>query len=72
MKEVRAPAAGDDAVSYLITNASAPDGRGNVESVVRTGGTLSMFLLSQGEGEPTAVPEAVARKQHERLRDVRG
>ncbi|MFF7211824.1 hypothetical protein ACFZAU_15035 [Streptomyces sp. NPDC008238] len=42
-----------------------------MESVVRTGGTLSVYLLAQGPGEPTPVPEGVARKQHERLRDAR-
>jgi hypothetical protein len=72
VKEVAPVEAGDEAVSYLITNSSAPDGKGNVESVVRTGGTLSVFLLPQGEGDPVAVPEAVAREQHERLLNVRG
>ncbi|MDX3075322.1 hypothetical protein ACIP98_37265 [Streptomyces sp. NPDC088354] len=72
VKDVAPVEAGDEAVSYLITNASAPGGKGNVESVVRTGGTLSQFLLPQGEGDPVAVPEAVARRQHERLLDVRG
>ncbi|MFJ4846885.1 MULTISPECIES: hypothetical protein [unclassified Streptomyces] len=72
VRQVPAPAEGDDAVSYLITNTIAPDGKGNVESVVRTGGTLSEFLLPQGNGEPASVPEALARKQHERLRAVRG
>ncbi|MFF3563217.1 hypothetical protein ACFYXS_24535 [Streptomyces sp. NPDC002574] len=72
VKGVAPVGVGDEAVSYLITNASAPDGKGNVESVVRTGGTLSQFLLPQGEGDPVAVPEAVARRQHERLLNVRG
>ncbi|MEU6344583.1 hypothetical protein ABZ883_26960 [Streptomyces sp. NPDC046977] len=72
IQQVPAPAVGDDAVSYLTTNTIAPDGKGNVESVVRTGSTLSAFLLPQGNGEPASVPEALARKQHERLRAIRG
>ncbi|MFJ8554843.1 hypothetical protein [Streptomyces sp. NPDC093676] len=63
--------AGDQSVSYLITNSTAPGGKGNVESVIRTGGTLSTFLLQQGEDRPAAVPEAIAREQHERLLTVR-
>ncbi|WP_405771799.1 hypothetical protein OG539_42695 [Actinacidiphila glaucinigra] len=71
VKEPTPVTAGDKAVSYLITNLSAPEGKGNVESVIRTGGTLSSFLLAQGTGEPKSVPEAVARKQHERLLNAR-
>ncbi|MEU4093236.1 hypothetical protein [Streptomyces sp. NPDC026673] len=71
VKELTPVTAGDEAVSYLITNLSAPEGKGNVQSVIRTGGTLSSFLLAQGTGEPRSVPEALARKQHERLLNAR-
>ncbi|MFG2640137.1 hypothetical protein ACGFYP_04045 [Streptomyces sp. NPDC048370] len=33
--------AGDDSVSYVLTNTLAPDGKGNVMSVIRTGGAFA-------------------------------
>jgi hypothetical protein len=64
--------AGDGSVAYLLTNTRAPDGKGNVVSVVRTGSTLATFLNSEGRGKPAAVPESLARQQHGKLQAAAG
>ncbi|NUS09831.1 MAG: hypothetical protein HOY69_00215 [Streptomyces sp.] len=51
-----------------MTNTRAPGGKGNVVSVVRTGGTLATFLVPQGTGAPAAVPDSVADRQDRKLR----
>ncbi|MFI8308969.1 hypothetical protein ACIF80_37400 [Streptomyces sp. NPDC085927] len=57
--------AGDDSVNYVLTNALAPDGKGNVMTVVRTGGAFATYLMDQDAGKP--VPVAVANQQHKKL-----
>ncbi|MEU7579781.1 hypothetical protein AB0B50_19500 [Streptomyces sp. NPDC041068] len=57
--------AGDDSIAYVLTNAEAPDGKGNSVTVVRTGGTFATYLLA---GEPGPVAAEAAEKQHEALR----
>ncbi|MFJ2058192.1 hypothetical protein ACIOMM_19885 [Streptomyces sp. NPDC087908] len=64
--------AGDESVSYLLTNALAPEGKGNVMTVVRTGGVLATYLASQGSGEPTSMSTDVANQLHERVRAAAG
>ncbi|MGW1902262.1 hypothetical protein ACWCQB_33885 [Streptomyces hirsutus] len=60
--------AGDDSVTYLLTNALAPKGRGNVMTVVRTGGTFTTYLMNQDSDVLVPVPASIANQQHKKLR----
>ncbi|GAA2433533.1 hypothetical protein [Streptomyces macrosporus] len=62
--------AGDESVAYLLTNTLAPEGKGNVMTVVRTGGVLATYLVVQDPDRPRPVPASIAATQHERLRDA--
>ncbi|MFD3945524.1 hypothetical protein [Streptomyces sp. NPDC058579] len=59
--------AGDDTVTYLLTNILAPNGKGNVMTVVRTGGTLATYLMNEDADLPVPVPASIANQQHKEL-----
>ncbi|MEU6987331.1 hypothetical protein ABZ946_28520 [Streptomyces sp. NPDC046324] len=59
--------AGDDSVTYLLTNILAPNGKGNVITVVRTGGTLATYLVNQDADVPVPVPASIANQLHKKL-----
>ncbi|MEV0501705.1 hypothetical protein AB0I84_29480 [Streptomyces spectabilis] len=59
--------AGDDSVSYVLTNALAPDGKGNIMTIVRTGGAFATYLMAPGAGKPVPMSVAVANQQHRKL-----
>ncbi|MFF5505889.1 hypothetical protein [Streptomyces roseolus] len=72
VRPVPAAEAGDESVSYLLVNALAPGGQGNIMTVVRTGGVFATYLANQGSGEPAAMPTDVANQVHERVRAAAG
>ncbi|MBZ9644307.1 hypothetical protein [Streptomyces sp. PSKA30] len=62
--------AGDDSVTYLLTNALAPDGKGNFMTVVRTGGTFATYLMNQYTGKPGPIAASIADQQHTKLQAI--
>ncbi|MGW5003456.1 hypothetical protein ACWEP8_38020 [Streptomyces hydrogenans] len=64
--------AGDDSVSYLLVNALAPGGRGNIMTIVRTGGVFATYLANQRSDEPTAMPTDVTDQVHKRVQATAG
>ncbi|MEV6201372.1 hypothetical protein AB0M64_15505 [Streptomyces sp. NPDC051771] len=72
VRPVSTAEAGDESVSYLLVNALAPGGRGNIMTVVRTGGVFATYLANQGSGEPTSMSTDVANQLHDRVRTAAG
>lgn len=72
VRPVSTAEAGDESVSYLLVNALAPGGRGNIMTVVRTGGVFATYLANQGSGEPTPMSTDVADQLHDRVRNAAG
>ncbi|MCX4821255.1 hypothetical protein OG883_15320 [Streptomyces sp. NBC_01142] len=58
---------GDDSVAYILTSVLAPGGKGNVITVVRTGGTFATYLMNQDADRPSAIPASIAGRQHKKL-----
>lgn len=58
---------GDGSVAYLLTNTLAPDGKGNVMTIVRTAGTFATYLMNSDAEKPAPAPAAVATQQHNKL-----
>ncbi|WUD74929.1 hypothetical protein OG937_26145 [Streptomyces sp. NBC_00510] len=67
VRPVRAPAVGDEAVAYVMTDtADATRGTATV-TVVRTGGSTATYVTVKPSGDPGGPPLAVARAQHGKL-----
>ncbi|MDX2709958.1 hypothetical protein PV350_45310 [Streptomyces sp. PA03-6a] len=67
VRPVRAPAVGDEAVAYVMTDtADATRGTATV-TVVRTGGSTATYVTVKPSGDPGGPPPAVARAQHGKL-----
>ncbi|MFF3565681.1 hypothetical protein ACFYXS_37195 [Streptomyces sp. NPDC002574] len=70
VRPAEAPAAGDDAVAYVLADTAAPSDGAATVTVVRTGGSTATYVtvrLSGGTGGP---PAAVVRTQDVKLRRV--
>ncbi|KAF3463428.1 hypothetical protein [Streptomyces sp. Tu 3180] len=68
VRPLAAARTGDDSVTYLLTNVLSPDGKGNVMTVVRTGGVFATYLMNEDAEVPVPVPASVASRQHKKLR----
>lgn len=67
VRPARAPAVGDEAVAYVMTDtADATRGTATV-TVVRTGGSTATYVTVKRSGDPAGPPLAVARAQHGKL-----
>ncbi|KOV16119.1 hypothetical protein ADK91_04800 [Streptomyces sp. XY511] len=58
---------GDESLAFSTVSAEDP-GKGQAMTIVRTDGSLAVYLTSS-EGEP--IPAALMKTQHERLREAR-